>query len=131
MTIKVPDDTARSKLPKWAQEYIHTLELQRDVVMRDLQEYRDEQTEQPLSQLVSAPSKTGGTDLIRRYIPGHSISAKWQGVDMDITLTQEDGIRVSFGSEKRSLSGGCAIIPQAGNSIFIREIEFTKRQKGR
>jgi len=126
MTSKVPDSNARAKLPKWAQEYIHDLERQRDVVMRDLQEYRDSQTPQPISQLVTTPSKNGGTDFIRRYISGHNVSILWQGVDMDVTLTQGDGIRISFGSEKRIMSGGAAIIPQAGNSILIREVEYPK-----
>jgi len=128
MPIIRPDTT---KLSKKVQEYIHSIELQRDVVMRDLQEYKDSQTVQPLSQLVSVPSKTGGTDLIRRYIPGHSVSAMWAGIDLDVTLTPEDGIRVSFACAKRALSGGAAIIPQAGNSIFIREVEFAKQQRNR
>lgn len=127
MALKVPSAEQRAKLPKWAQEYIHDIELQRNGSISRLQEYLDEQTPQPISQLKTVPAKDGGTDFVRRYIAGHNISVVWQGVDMDITLTPEDGIRVSFASEKRALSGGAAIIPQAGNSVFFREVEFTKR----
>jgi len=119
----MPYDT--SILPKWAQEHIHNLELERNGAMRQLKEFNDGQTEAPISQLVTVPKKGGGTDSMRRYVQGHNLSVSWEGVELDLWLA-EDGVRITFGSKDRRLSGGAALFPQSGNAILIREVEYDR-----
>lgn len=112
-----------SKLPKWVQAHIHDLELQRDLALRNIKEFEDQQQECPFRQLVATPNDQGDIKHIHRYIHGRNIEVSWKGLALDITLV-EDGVRINFGCEKRRLSGGAAIQPQAGNSILIREVMF-------
>ena len=113
-----------TKLPKWAQDRIKDLELERDLAFRNLKEFEDNQTESPLRQLVSIPNAAGGT--MWRYVQGQSISAEWKGVSLDMWLV-DDGIRISFSDKERRMSGGAALFPESGNSVTIRQVKFDRK----
>lgn len=115
MTIRAPDNIAVAKLPKWAQEYIHDLELAVRNGEAAIREYLDVQTKSPFSVMDSVCMTEN--KITTRYIQANQISCTHAGVRVTMT-PQDDGVDVHFESESR-LSGEAAIIPHAANAIRI------------
>lgn len=104
---------AESRLPKWAQDLIRNLRYEREVAIRALNKYCDEQTPGPI--YVDELESTGeeqGPSMKRRYFRGDKVSIEWAGVLLDITV-RERGIDLQwFGSSHRSIRD-VAFIPMS------------------
>ena len=84
-----------AKLPKWAQEHIGKIERERDVAVRALNAFCDEQTKSPY--YVDDHICTGeeqGPVVKTRYIQTHKMTVSYCGVELNI-LTR------TFSNEKR------------------------------
>src|ERR1035437_5384946 len=100
-----------SKLPKFAQEHIHTLELNATLASRKLTEYLDGQTESPFSIMDSVCDATPPR-LVRTYIQTNKVDVSVPGIELSVTVLEDDTIRMVW-------HGDAAIQPQASNSINL------------
>jgi hypothetical protein len=99
-----------TKLPKWAQEHIQTIERQRDHATATLKKFLDSQT--PSSFFVEEFVQSG---TIKHYIQTNKITVKLDN-DKEIYINKEqDG---SF--YLASGWGGLQIEPSASNAIRIK-----------
>lgn len=88
----IPEKIA--KLPKWAQDYITDAERTRDVAVRELKEYNDNQTPSPFS--IQEYVNRG---YVTRYIQTDKMEVEAHGVKLRIQLGYERDktIKLSWG----------------------------------
>lgn len=93
------------RLPRWAQEYIHKIERERDVAIRELNEWVDSQTKSPFYiDEVVCTGETQGPSTKRRYVQAHSIAVDFGGVELRVLLRDSHGperIELSWNSTDR------------------------------
>jgi len=100
------------KLPKWAQEYIKDLQRQRDVAVRALDKYVDEQPPSPFyTEDLHCTEPVGGPTRRKRYIQAHGMTVQHEGVCLNILLRPEH-IDLQWGTDK-NLSREVAFIPSS------------------
>lgn len=111
------------KLPRWAQEHIANIERERFVAVRSLNEAMDAQTVSPfyIDDWVCTGEQTGPVTK-RRYIQGHKIQCLFDGILMEILLSEgagrDRGIHISWNDEKR-LTGKVALVPTSYQKIVL------------
>ena|SRR5579863_2839176 len=99
-----------SKLSKWAQEYIYTLEGERDAANRALNEFLDSQT--PSDFFVEESTQKG---VIKHYIQTNKITVQMaDGKEIYINKEQDGSFYLASGW------GGLQIEPSASNAIRIK-----------
>lgn len=113
-----------SKLPRWAQEHIATLERERFVSVRALNEYQDSQTESPFRYWDYIPTgETSGPTQKTRFIQTNKIEAHWAGVELTILLRHgSDEIDMHWGAQNRAISE-VAMIPYSFGSVRLKSKE--------
>ena len=87
-----------TKLPRWAQEHIRKLEMQRDAAVDALNEFVDAQTESPIyyeQTVCTGENDRGGPSFKRRYVQTHGVTVEWRGVELDVRL-RENGIDLQW-----------------------------------
>jgi hypothetical protein len=90
------------KLPKWAQVYIDSLEIERDAAVKTLNRSLDDQT--PSDFYIDDFVHTGedkGPTVKRRYFQAHRMTVGYKDVQLDIYLRGADGIELSWSDLKR------------------------------
>ncbi len=99
-----------AKLPKWAQDEFNKLERERFCAVRELKEWRDDQTESPVSihKFVS-DGEQQGPGSYTRYVQTRQLEVKWHGVELRISLhddgpQHDNSIGLSWNGE-RALGG--------------------------
>ncbi len=112
-----------AKLPKWAQEYIKDVSREREVSLRTLNAFQDEQTPSPF--YVEENLCTGeasGPTTKRRYIQAHSVEVYFRGVHLTVDANEfgnsGSGIRLQWSSKERG-GGDAAFIPTSYQSARI------------
>jgi hypothetical protein len=114
------------KLPKWAQDHIEDLERQRDISIRALNEFCDNQTPSPfyVEDLVCTGEGQGPTPK-RCYIQAHSVTVVWAGVEMQIDANDYGGRKNEIGIRWSVRDGGrdVAVIPASFNQILVKTKE--------
>jgi hypothetical protein len=120
MTIRTPDLAAFGKLPKWAQSYIHDLEMSVSAGEQALKEYVDTQTPSPFSTLDMVCMTEN--KLIPRYIQANTVTCESAGVKVTMS-PKDDGVDVSFEAATRA-AGDVALEPQASNLLRIRKVKY-------
>jgi hypothetical protein len=108
-----------AKLPKWAQEHIHELKRDREVTLRSLHAFQDNQTKSLI--WVDEHACTGeepGTTLYRRYIQQHTITLEVGGVEVRLyhDLDNTDILKVIA-------DGGLYFRPISSNAINIEMVK--------
>lgn len=113
-----------AKLPKWAQEYIVSIERERDGALAMIQKFNDAQTPSPffLDEWYCQPR-------ITRYIqsPTNRISCNHAGVHLELYLAPAEdgqrnyGIEIQYSSLVRARLGVSAvgIVPTGTNTIAL------------
>ena len=89
-----------AKLPRWAQEKIADIECQRDVAIRALNEFQDEQT--PSKIWVDDNVCTGeetGPSTKRRFIQSRKIEVQVGKSEVSIYLRDDNVLEISVGSD--------------------------------
>lgn len=74
-----------AKLPKWAQDYLHDAERTRDIAVRELQEYIDNQTPSHISIQEYVNGK-----FITRYIQSDKLEVDAHGVKLRVAIGSGD-----------------------------------------
>lgn len=123
MTVDYPDKkpTAEqiSKLPKWAQEHIESLDRRVVIAERTLKEYHDTQTPSEFFYDDYLCIGGGSPTFARKYIQTHKISVVRHGVRADILLRMEDkGIEISWSDEDRTCRE-IAMVPTSFQKIKL------------
>lgn len=105
------------KLPKWAQDHIKTLERERDVAVRSLNEYVDGQTESSIyyDDLISTGEERGPSNK-RVYIQTHSIEVEHNGVHLSLLL--RDNIELRCEDLNRAMNF-VAFVPTSFNGMSL------------
>lgn len=105
------------KLPKWAQDHIKTLERERDVAVRSLNEYVDGQTESAIyyDDLISTGEERGPSNK-RVYIQTHSIEVEHNGVHLSLLL--RDNIELRCEDLNRAMNF-VAFVPTSFNGMSL------------
>lgn len=108
-----------SKLPKWAQEKIKTLERERENAIRQLNDYLDSQTKSPfyITDLVSTGEAERGPSYKTTYIQTNKMTIFHAGVLLDILL-REGQIDLSWGGDHSRLHE-IAFIPSSHQSARL------------
>lgn len=121
-----PTTTQIQSLPKWAQEYIRDKERERDLSLRQLNEWSDNQT--PSSIFTDDYVSTGenqGPSSKRRYIQGYKLKIEHAGVHLDIMLVRKDdpqrdfGIELQFSAPNMRTGTHVAVIPKSFQTIEL------------
>lgn len=102
-----------NKLPKWAQDHIKTLQRERDVALRELNEWTDGQT--PSGMYIDEMVCTGeeqGPSVKRRYIQSNRVTVEHAGVMVEVWSHNEGHIAIRWGRDDGS-SRDVAMIPQS------------------
>lgn len=85
------------KLPKWAQEHIKTIEMQREAAVSALNDFRDSQTESPVFyELHPCDGQQQGPAFIRHYIQTNAVQFNYGGVDLRVSVWNNE-ISLSWG----------------------------------
>ena len=125
-----PTPEQLAKLPRWAQDHIKDITRERDVAVRALNEYCDDQTPSPF--YVDEAVCTGeqrGPSIKRRYIQAHTIKVNWAGVELVIDANgygnrnNEIGLQWSSTNHIREV----AMIPQRFQSITLKTQENLRK----
>lgn len=117
--MSTPTSEQIEKLPKWAQDHLRNLQRERDVAIRELNEWVDSQTPSAFS--VSEMLCIGeqkGPSIKRRYIQGHRMEVVHAGIHLDISLGQESCIRLQWEDERR-LCKEVAMVPKSFNNVEL------------
>lgn len=79
-----------SRLPQWAQKHIADLQRERDVAVRELREWSDNQTESPvsISEFVCTGEQRGPSDFTR-YVQTRQLDINWAGVHLSVMLRED------------------------------------------
>lgn len=121
------------KLPKWAQEHIKNLQRERDVAVRELNEWVDSQTISPI--FIEEHTCIGeqcGPSLKRRYIQGYKVEFEWSGIHLTTLLAdpsdgqRNGGICLSWREAGRSVTTRIALIPTG-----FQQVELVTKEKMR
>ncbi len=105
-----------TKLPKWAQEYIQNIERERDLSIRSLNEFVDNQTPTKfwVEDLVSTGEERGPSNK-RHYLQTRDVMIKVGKTEVQILLREENQLDINVGW------GTLRFVPLAANSIRIEE----------
>ena len=109
-----------TKLPKWAQAHIQTIQRQRDNAVRALNNYCDSQTESPfrVREWEYTGEERGSTTKVR-YIQSHTMEVLWKGVELSIILRpKEDGMDLQWSAPNR-IGGLIAFVPTSHQSARL------------
>lgn len=100
-----------SKLPKWAQEKIRSLEREKAASINALNRYLDEQTGSCFSvqELVSTGEKVGPS-FKTRFVQAHKMNVRHAGLDLSISTLDERGIELAWTPINQSIDD-VAFIP--------------------
>lgn len=113
-----------AKLPRWAQDHIKDITRERDVAVRALNEYCDDQTPSPfyVDEMVCTGEQRGPS-IKRRYIQAHTIKVKWAGVDLVIDANDYGNRNNEIGLQWSTTPRGCgdvALIPKSFQSVTLK-----------
>ena len=104
------------KLPKFAQEYIHSLELNRDLAIRQLNEFVDSQTESSIwiDEYVCTGEQRGPSPK-RHYLQTHRVTFKIGNSEVYVSISLDDASQLNVNC------GGSGMVfkPVASNAITI------------
>ena len=109
-----------SKLPKWAQDHIRTLERQRDAAVQALNEHLDSQTEAPFYFEDHVSTGESNKFFKRFYVQTHKITVEWAGVELNILLRPSDNvIDLRWNGIKGSRLQHVAFVPKSFQSAEL------------
>ena len=120
-----PTPDQLSKLPKWAQDQLKTLQRERDTAVEALKEWTDSQTETPISilEMPCLGERPGPSQIVRFIKPGIGTEFKWEGIHLQVTLNSggrqhENGISLQWSAEARGLEH-VAMIPKSFQQVDL------------
>lgn len=103
-----------TKLPKWAQKRIRTLERQLDAAVDTLKQFTDTQTPSHVSYMeIVGLGGTSPNEFMRKYIQTSRLEIEYAGVHLGILLSdqgsqRDHGIHLSWhGDERQSTQIAC------------------------
>lgn len=116
------DDPRMERLPVWAKELIGDLQRERDVAVRQLKEFTDSQTPTNIwhEEFVCDGEKKGPSTY-RHYIDAYSITAEFEGVQVNLLLRRDDGITITYGPEGRIHHAGVYCTPYSHRQFRVHK----------
>ena len=113
-----------SKLPKFAQEIINRLEMERDAAIRELNSFCDSQTKANfyVEELVCTGEDQGPSNKVK-YIQGRKLSVSFRDINLDILLSdgsssRDPGNHLSWNYKEMPLSL-VAMVPKCLQGVVL------------
>lgn len=107
-----------SKLPKWARDHIEDLQRDRDIAVRALNAYVDQQTKSPIFiDEMECIGEKCGPSLKRRYVQANGINIEAHGVHLHV-LIREDHLDLQW-SSSGSRRSDIAMIPTSNQKVRL------------
>ena len=110
------------KLPKWAQEHITKLDMQRDEAIKALNESVDTQTESSFyhEEMLNTGERIGPT-IKKFYIQAHKMTVFYAGICIGITCIDDDYIRLSY---EEDFGKGHSFSHAVMTPVSFQQLEF-------
>ena len=107
-----------AKLPKWAQDHIKKIERERDIAVRELNEWCDSQTPSKvrIDELVVTGEERGPSHKVR-YVQTERATFTHSGVELDVSVFRDGEISLQWSAEDSH--GDVAMIPESGNRVRL------------
>ena len=108
-TSPTPEQIA--KLPVWARAHIKNITREREVALKALNRYVDDQTTAPF--YIDEMECTGeqqGPSFKRRYVQTSKMAVEFKGVELTIYLREREGIELQWSTPHRG-GGNIAFVP--------------------
>ena len=115
------------RLPKWAQDYILTLQRERQLAIRALNQYCDNQTHSPffIEELECTGEENGPSRKVR-FIQTHKVSVEWHDVILDVLIRPDrTAIEMRWSKGDRS-PGRVAFIPTSFQAAELQSFNGAK-----
>lgn len=111
-----PTPEQLAKLPKWARESLTSLQRERDIAVRSLNEYVDNQTKSAFYiEHMECLGEQVGPSLKVQYVQTRAICCRHKGIELRITAfdtsQSKDSIRLQWYADNRS--DEVAMIPES------------------
>lgn len=124
-SVHMPPVDKLAKLPMWAQQAFKNLERERFVAVRELKAWTDSQTPGPI--FIEEYISTGegkSPAFVTRYVEGKKVSFVWQGVELEVILTEgdsmsENAIALKWNQSHGGSMGHVALIPTGFHSAIL------------
>lgn len=109
------------KLPRWAQQFIKYLEMEREHAIRELNEYCDSTTPSPYytDNYVSTGEKTGPS-VKTRFIQAHRLMVDFEGVTLQIIPREGSGIELQWYQTGGSTLDDVIMQPRSYQAISLK-----------
>ena len=105
------------KLPKWAQEHIKTITMQREAAVSALNDFTDSQTESPVYyELHPCDGCQQGPSFRKHYIQTNAVHFNYGGVDLRVSVWNNE-ITLSWGGKDGIRDA--AMIPFGYNQVRL------------
>lgn len=93
-----PTPEQLAKLPVWARSHIQDITREREVALRALNKYVDDQTTAPFYiEEMECTGEQRGPSFKRRYVQSTKMTVEFKGVELNIYLRENEGIELSWG----------------------------------
>jgi hypothetical protein len=121
--MNAPTPEQIQKLPKWAQDYIQNLAREREMSVRALNEFCDNDTPSPFYfEGMVCNGETQGPSSKRRYIQANSITVVWRGIELQVDAhdygNRGSGIGLRWSTADRAMREA-AFVPESYQSARI------------
>ena len=116
-----------NKLPKWAQEFISDLLLQRDRAIKLIHDFQDGQTPAPFYHEESSWEGAGAHVVVPHYIQARSVTCCHAGMEVQMCVHENGKIKLYLNTTDRA-AGDVAIYPEASNVIVLVKGERNGRK---
>lgn len=112
-----------AKLPRWAREHIEHVEREREVAVRTLDSFRDDQTvSKCYAEVYDCTGEERGPTNRRVYFNAkESIIVEHAGVKLDVSFYEDDGIGLRFHGER--CHSDVAVMPVCHGNIKLQTPE--------
>lgn len=134
---KILSEEALAKLPAWARKHLEDVERERDVAIKTLEDFKDQQTQSAFSydDHIWKPGVVGPV-TIRRFVQTHTIEVEHGGVWLRVLCRNdsprtEEGIEIQWGEAGSYQAGHVAFVPtsfQQASLIHPTLLRFRERK---
>ena len=125
-----PTEAQLAKLPKWAQEHIEDLRMQREAAIRALAQFTDEQTPAPFwCDDMHCTGEEAGPTQRKRFISTRSVYVRWAGVEVRVQLHDDDSCHhksIGVYASSNRLADDVAFVPVTRNGIAISSARYLR-----
>lgn len=128
--MNAPTPEQLQKLPKWAQDYIQNITREREMSVRSLNEFCDNDTPSPfmVEDYVCTGERAGPSSKVH-YVQTNAIRVRYEGIDLRVTAhsyNNQKGIGLQWGPDDLRLASAVAFVPESFMAARLVTAEHLK-----